>query len=107
TGGAGSGESSIRRWILENDWLEANVGLPEQLFYNTGIASYVWLLSNRKKPEREGLVQLIDARAMWAKMRKSLGEKRRYLTDEQIAEVTRLHGAMEESDVSKLVPVDQ
>jgi type I restriction enzyme M protein len=107
TGGAGSGESNIRRWILENDWLEAIVGLPEQIFYNTGIASYIWLLSNRKKPERQGLVQLIDARAMWAKMRKSLGEKRRYLTDEQIAEITRLHGSMEDGEFSKLVPVDQ
>jgi type I restriction enzyme M protein len=107
TGGAGSGESNIRRWILENDWLEAIVGLPEQIFYNTGIASYVWLLSNRRKPERKGLVQLIDARGMWAKMRKSLGEKRRYLTDEQIAEITRLHGSMEDGEFSKLVPVGQ
>lgn len=88
TGGAGSGESNIRRWILENDWLEAIVALPEQIFYNTGIASYVWLVSNRKRPERQGLVQLIDARGMWAKMRKSLGEKRRYLTDDHIAEIT-------------------
>jgi type I restriction enzyme M protein len=107
TGGAGSGESNIRRWILENDWLEAIVGLPEQIFYNTGIASYVWLLSNRKKPERQGVVQLIDARGMWAKMRKSLGEKRRYLTDEQIAEITRLHGSMDDGEFSKLVPVEQ
>jgi type I restriction enzyme M protein len=107
TGGPGSGESNIRRWILENDWLEAIVGLPEQIFYNTGISSYVWLLSNRKRPEREGSVQLIDARGMWAKMRKSLGEKRRYLTDEQIAEITRLHGSMEDGEFSKLVPVEQ
>jgi type I restriction enzyme M protein len=107
TGGAGSGESNIRRWILENDWLEAIVGLPEQIFYNTGIASYVWLLSNRKKPERQGLVQLIDARGMWAKMRKSLGEKRRYLTDDQIAEITRLHGSLDDGEFSKLVPVEQ
>ena len=107
TGGAGSGESNIRRWILENDWLEAIVALPEQIFYNTGIASYVWLVSNRKRAERQGLVQLIDARGMWAKMRKSLGEKRRYLTDEQITEITRLHGAMEEGESSKLVPVEQ
>jgi type I restriction enzyme M protein len=104
TGAAGSGESNIRRHILENDLLEAIVALPEQLFYNTGIASYVWLLSNRKKPKRQGLVQLIDARKMWAKMRKSLGEKRRYLTDEDIREVTRLHGALDgDGDVSKLV----
>ncbi len=107
TGAAGSGESNIRRWILEDDWLEAIIGLPEQIFYNTGIASYVWLLSNRKRPERQGLVQLIDARAMWAKMRKSLGEKRRYLTDEQIAEITRLHGSLAEIEFSKLVPVEQ
>lgn len=107
TGGAGSNESNIRKWILENDWLEAIVALPEQLFYNTGIASYVWLLSNRKSPEREGLVQLIDAREMWARMRKSLGEKRRFITDEQVAEITRLHGSLDESDVSKLIPVEQ
>ena len=107
TGAAGSGESNIRRWILENDWLEAIVGLPEQIFYNTGIASYVWLLSNRKRPERQGLVQLIDARAVWTRMRKSLGEKRRYLTNEQIAEITRVHGAIEDGDLSKLVPVEQ
>lgn len=107
TGAAGSGESEIRRYLLENDLLEAIIALPEQLFYNTGIASYVWLISNRKAPEREGLVQLIDARGQWAKMRKSLGEKRRYLTDEHIAEITRLHGALEEGDLVKLVPVEQ
>ncbi|WP_205698911.1 class I SAM-dependent DNA methyltransferase [Conexibacter sp. SYSU D00693] len=107
TGAAGSGESEIRRYLLENDLLEAIVALPEQLFYNTGIASYVWLISNRKAPEREGIVQLIDARAMWAKMRKSLGEKRRFLTDEHIAEITRLHGALKEGEHVKLVPVEQ
>jgi type I restriction enzyme M protein len=107
TGGAGSGESNIRRWLLEEDLLEAIVALPEQLFYNTGIASYVWLLSNRKKPERKGLVQLIDARDLWAKMRKSLGEKRRYLTDEHISEITRLHGAFEENERSKIIPAEQ
>ena len=107
TGGAGSGESNIRRFILENDLLEAIVALPEQIFYNTGIASYVWLVSNRKAPERRGLVQLIDARDLWAKMRKSLGEKRRFLTHEQIAEITRIHGSLEQSDRSKLVPNEQ
>jgi type I restriction enzyme M protein len=107
TGNAGSGESNIRKWILENDWLEAIVALPEQIFYNTGIASYVWLLSNRKSPERAGLVQLIDGRAMWAKMRKSLGEKRRYLTDEHIEAITRLHGTLAKDDVSKLIPVEE
>ncbi|MXY53024.1 MAG: SAM-dependent DNA methyltransferase [Gammaproteobacteria bacterium] len=77
TGDAGSGESEIRRWILENDLLEALIALPEQLFYNTGIATYVWLLTNRKRPEREGKVQLIDATSFWTQLRKSLGAKRR------------------------------
>jgi type I restriction enzyme M protein len=77
TGDAGSGESEIRRWILENDWLEALIALPEQLFYNTGIATYVWVLSNRKPAARRGKVQLIDATTFWAPMRKSLGDKRR------------------------------
>ncbi|MBC7293324.1 MAG: SAM-dependent DNA methyltransferase, partial [Thermoleophilia bacterium] len=75
TGDAGSGESEIRRWILENDWLEALIALPEQLFYNTGIATYVWVLTNRKAPARRGKVQLIDASAFWAPMRRSLGDK--------------------------------
>ncbi len=103
TGGAGSGESNIRRWIIENDWLEAIVALPEQLFYNTGIASYVWLLTNRKSEERRGKIQLIDAREHWVKMRKSLGDKRRMLSPEQIEEVTRLHGAFEEGELVKIL----
>ena len=76
TGDAGSGESEIPRWILENDWLEALVALPEKLFYNTGIATYVWVLSNRKAKKRQGKVQLIDATVFWTPMRKSLGDKR-------------------------------
>ena len=76
TGDAGSGESEIRRWIFENDWLEALIALPEQLFYNTGIATYVWVLTNRKAPERKGKVQLIDASSFWVQMRKSLGGHR-------------------------------
>ena len=107
TGAAGSGESNIRQYILENDLLEAIVALPEQLFYNTPIASYIWLVSNRKKPERQGLVQLIDAREMWTKMRRTLGEKRRYITGEAIAEITRIHGALEESELSKVIPVER
>ena len=83
TGDAGSGESEIRRWILENDLLEALVALPEQLFYNTGIATYVWVLTNRKAPERKGKVQLIDATSFWVPMRKSLGDKRREIPDRQ------------------------
>jgi type I restriction enzyme M protein len=102
TGGAGSGESEIRRWILEQDLLEAIVALPGDMFYNTGIATYVWVLSNNKSEERTGKVQLIDATGMFASMRKSLGSKRRYLTDEQIAEIARLHDAFEETENSKI-----
>jgi type I restriction enzyme M protein len=104
TGAAGSGESEIRRWIIENDWLEAVVALPDQLFYNTGISTYFWIVSNRKAPERRGKVQLIDARAFWSKMRKSLGDKRKELTDAQIAEVTRLYAEFTESEEVKIFP---
>jgi type I restriction enzyme M protein len=91
TGDAGSGESEIRRWILENDWLEGIIALPEQLFYNTGIATYIWVLSNRKAPERQGKVQLIDASAIWTPMRKSLGDKRREILPEQIEQIVQLY----------------
>jgi type I restriction enzyme M protein len=91
SGGAGSGESEIRRWILENDWLEAIVGLPDQLFYNTGISTYFWILTNRKDPAHKGNVILLDARDQWAKMRKSLGDKRKYITDEQIRFLSELY----------------
>ncbi len=80
TGAAGSGESEIRRWIIENDWLEAVVALPDQLFYNTGISTYFWVVTNRKAPERRGKVQLVDAREYFVKMRKSLGEKRKEIS---------------------------
>jgi len=96
TGDAGSGESEIRRWILENDWLEAIVAMPEQLFYNTGIPTYVWVLTNRKPKARKGKVQLIDATAIWTPMRKSLGNKRREISPEQISEITRLFEAFKE-----------
>ena len=92
TGAAGSGESEIRRWIIENDWLEAMVALPDQLFYNTGISTYFWIVTNRKSPNRKGKVQLIDARDSFTKMRKSLGEKRKQVSDAQIAEIVRLYG---------------
>ena len=92
TGAAGSGESEIRRWIIENDWLEAVVALPDQLFYNTGISTYFWIVTNRKSPNRKGKVQLIDARDSFTKMRKSLGEKRKEVSDAQIAEIVRLYG---------------
>jgi type I restriction enzyme M protein len=102
TGGAGSGESEIRKWIIENDWLEAIVGLPDQLFYNTGISTYFWVLTNRKPPERQGKVQLVDARELWTKMRKSLGEKRKQISDGQIDEITRLYADFQESDRCKV-----
>jgi type I restriction enzyme M protein len=102
TGAAGSGPSEIRRWIIENDWLEAVVALPDQLFYNTGISTYFWVVTNRKSPERRGKVQLVDARELWVKMRKSLGEKRKAISPEQIEEITRLYGAFEENERVKI-----
>jgi len=97
TGGAGSGESEIRRYVLENDLVEAIIALPTDMFYNTGISTYVWIVSNRKPAHRKGKGQLIDASAFWQKMRKSLGSKRKELKDEHIDEITRLFGHFEES----------
>ncbi len=104
TGAAGSGESEIRRWIIENDWLEAVVALPDQLFYNTGISTYFWVVTNRKAPERRGKVQLVDAREYFVKMRKSLGEKRKEISAEQIEEITRLYGEFSEGEKVKIFP---
>jgi type I restriction enzyme M protein len=104
TGAAGSGESEIRRWIIENDWLEAVVALPDQLFYNTGISTYFWIVTNRKRPERKGKVQLVDARDYWVKMRKSLGDKRKELSSDQIEEVTRLYADFTEGERVKIFP---
>lgn len=98
TGDAGSGESEIRRWVIENDYLEAIVALPTEMFYNTGIATYVWLLTNRKPEQRRGKVQLIDASGIFSKMRKSLGNKRNYLTEDQIEEVVGLYAGFEEGE---------
>lgn len=92
TGNAGSGESEIRRYVIENDLVEAIIGLPTDMFYNTGISTYVWILSNRKPEHRKGKLQLIDASGFWQKMRKSLGSKRKELSDDHIAEITRLFG---------------
>ncbi|AHF03944.1 DNA methyltransferase [Marichromatium purpuratum 984] len=102
TGGAGSGESEIRRWIIENDWLEAIVALPDQMFYNTGISTYVWLLSNRKAPERRGKVQLINGINHFRKMRKSLGDKRKQLGPDDIDTLTRLYADFQEGPEVKL-----
>src|SRR5690606_22587748 len=106
TGNAGSGESEIRRYLLQNDLVEAIVALPTDMFYNTGIATYVWVLSNHKTPARKGKVQLIDGTAHFEKMRKSLGSKRHYITDEQINELVRLYGNFQETPISKIFPND-
>jgi len=97
TGGAGSGESEIRRYVLESDLVEAIIGLPTDMFYNTGISTYVWIVSNRKPASRKGKLQLIDASSFWQKMRKSLGSKRKELSPEHIDDITRLFGNFEEA----------
>lgn len=104
TGDAGSGPSEIRRWILENDLLEAIVALPEQLFYNTGIATYVWVVTNRKATERAGHVLLVDATSFWKPMRKSLGDKRRTIPEDEAAEILRLLAAFEEGEHCRVYP---
>ncbi len=106
-GGAGSGESEIRRWFIENDWLEAIVALPEQMFYNTGIGTYVWIVANRKEKRRKGRIQLVDARDVWTagggvESKRSLGDKRRHIADGQIEEIVRLYGRFEDGERSRL-----
>ncbi len=107
TGGAGSGESEIRRYVLENDLLEAIVGLPTDMFYNTGISTYVWIISNRKPAARKGKVQLIDASGMWQKMRKSLGSKRKELSDAHIERITQLFGGFVEAQEDDGTPISR
>lgn len=102
TGDAGSGESEIRRWIIEHDWLDAIVAMPDQLFYNTGIFTYVWIVTNRKARERRGKIQLISAVDFYRKMRKSLNNKRNEIDDDHIAEITRLYGDFAEGEHSKI-----
>jgi type I restriction enzyme M protein len=102
TGSADSGPSNIRKWIIENDWLEAIVALPDQLFYNTGISTYIWIVTNRKAPGRKGKVQLIDGRTFFKKMRKSLGNKRNEISIDQKNEITRLYGEFIESEFVKI-----
>ena len=99
-GAAGGGESEIRRWIIENDYLEGIVALPDQLFYNTGISTYFWILSNRKNPLRRGKIVLLDARESFTKMRKSLGDKRKYVSPEQTAEITKLYDQATDPDLN-------
>ena len=102
TGDAGSGESNIRKWIIENDWLEAIIAQPTELFYNTGIATYIWIVTNRKPEKRKGKVQLINAVGYYQKMRKSLGNKRNYITDEQIKEITDIYTSYKEGENCKI-----
>ena len=107
TGRAGSGESKIRQWIIENDWLEAIIALPGQMFYNTGIGTYVWIVTNRKENRRKGKIQLLDARDLWApggseESRRSLGDKRRHLTTQQTTQIVKLYGRFEDGDHSKI-----
>lgn len=108
TGDAGSGESEIRRWIIENDMLEGIVALPDQLFYNTGISTYIWIVTNRKNadpkkgPVRKGKIQLVNAVDFYKKMRKSLGNKRNEITEEQIKEITRIYGEFKENEYCKI-----
>ena len=106
TGDAGSGESNIRKWIIEKDWLEAIIALPNQLFYNTGISTYIWILTNRKEERRPGKVQLIDAREFHVKMRRNLGNKRNELSPEQIADVTRIHGSFTGGETREITDED-
>jgi type I restriction enzyme M protein len=113
TGGAGSGESDIRKWIIRNDWLDAVIALPEQMFYNTGIGTYVWVVANRKEKRRKGKVQLIDAREYFIPMRRSLGDKRRKIGEgkdgepDQIADIVRLYGRFADHPTSKTFKNDQ
>ena len=102
TGDAGSGESDIRKWIIENDWLEAIVAMPTDMFYNTGIATYIWMVTNRKPEHRMGKVQLINAIDCFAPMRKSLGNKRKYFTDEHIQNITEIYSNFSEGKVCKI-----
>uniref|UniRef100_UPI0026337BD2 type I restriction-modification system subunit M n=1 Tax=uncultured Paracoccus sp. TaxID=189685 RepID=UPI0026337BD2 len=106
TGGAGSGESEIRRHVLESDLVEAIVALPTDMFYNTGIATYVWILTNRKPAARKGKVQLIDGSGFWQKMRKSLGSKRKELGEGDIATITRLFGDFTEAELARIIDAD-
>ncbi len=102
TGGAGSGESDIRKWVIENDWLEAIVAMPEQMFYNTGIGTYIWVVTNRKEQRRKGKIQLVDARERWQPLPRSLGDKRRRFSDQHIKDIVQEYGPMLPSETCKV-----
>jgi type I restriction enzyme M protein len=102
TGDSGSGESNIRKWIIENDWLECVVQLPDQLFFNTGITTYIWILSNQKNKQRKGKVQLIDGSNFYKPMKKSLGNKRKFITEEMVEQLTKVYENFQETEFSKI-----
>ena len=102
TGDAGSGESEIRKWIIENDWLEAIIALPDQLFFNTGIYTYIWVLTNKKSSDRKGKIQLVNASSFFIKMRKSLGNKRHELSSDDIHRIVSLYADFKENERSKI-----
>ena len=102
SGGAGGGESNIRKWLLDNVLVEAIIGLPKDMFYNTGISTYIWVLTNRKSTERQGRVQLIDGREFFTKLRKGLGSKRNELSSDDIARIVGLYSAFEDGEHSKI-----
>jgi len=104
TGDSGSGESNIRKWIIENDWLECVVSLPDQLFFNTGISTYIWIVSNNKKQNRKGKVQLIDGSSFYKSMKKSLGSKRKFIEDDKREELQTIYTNFEEGEFSKIFP---
>jgi len=106
TGDAGSGESEIRKWIIENGWLETIIALPDQLFYNTGILTYVWIVTNRKKGIRKGKIQLIDGTSFFERMRKPLGEKRKMLNETHIDELTKIYGNFVDGEFCKIFDED-
>ena len=104
TGDAGSGESEIRKWIIENDWLECIVSLPDRMFFNTGITTYIWIVTNKKSDDRKGQVQLIDGSSFWSSMKKNLGDKGKVISDQQIGELIRIYGDNKEDEFCKIYP---
>lgn len=107
SGGTSSGESQVRRWLLEHDYIEAIIGLPSSLFYNTDISIYVWVLSKNKRPDRKGKIQLIDATSLWTQMRRSLGKKRRYIADDQIEQIVTAYTDFAETENCKIVDANE
>jgi type I restriction enzyme M protein len=104
TGDAGSGESDIRKWIIENDWLECIVSLPDRMFFNTGITTYIWIVTNKKSSDRKGKVQLIDGTSFFTSMRKNLGDKGKYITDEQSQQLFEIYQNNEDNEFCKIYP---